>query len=272
MESNMPPPDDVNIGTLTRSMLDRAAWRAESVFPATQNWADEVERILCFLDVQGVLDDLFPRLCARESERDGALAEARAGFFFVRNGFRILRWQPEEVQGRPGDLEIQWRDLEPIFVEVKGPGWQGELSQEELSGGRQHLPKDINAEARAIDPSERVAFAVRKALPKLACNRINLVAVVDDLFISPTEIPTQLLGNRLSRVLAEPQCLSVAGVFMLNPVSYGGDVEYRTYFVPNASADRHLPDAVSAGFLADNLKPHGPRWARADRDAIAETP
>jgi hypothetical protein len=47
--------------------------------------------------------------------------------------------------------------------------------------------------------------------------------------------------------------------------SYGGDIEYRTNFVPNANAERRLPDAVSTGFLANNLNPHGPRWARTDR-------
>ena len=260
----MPPPDDVNLGSLTRTMLDRAAWRMASVFPATQNWADEVERILCFLDVQGVLDSFLPRLCARENERDGAMAEARTGFFLARNGFRILRWEPEEVRNRPGDLDIQWRDSEPIFVEVKGPGWEGELSQDALEAGRQHLPKYINAEARAIDPSERVAFAVQKALPKLAATRVNLVVVVDDLFMSPTEIPKSILNGRLERVLADPQYRVVAGIFMLNPVSYGGDVEYRTHFVPNANAERRLPEAVNKGFLADNRNPHGPRWARTD--------
>lgn len=258
------PPDDVNLGPITRSILDHAAWGAKSVFPSTQNWADEVERVLCFLEAQGVLDDFLPRLCARETERDAALAEARMGFFFARNGFRILRWEPEEVPDRPGDIDIQWRDTEAIFVEVKGPGWEGELSKEALDAGRQHGPKYINAEARAIDPSERVAFAVKKALPKLAPSRINLVAVVDDLFMSPTEIPRVILDHRLNLVLAEPQCRVLAGIFLMNPVSYsGGDgVEYRTYFVANVNAERRLPDAVVAGFLASNLNPQVPRWAR----------
>ena len=140
---------------------------------------------------------------------------------------------------------------------------EGELSQEALDAGRRHLPKFINAEARVIDPSERVAFAVHKALPKLATSRINLITVVDDLFMSPTEIPTSILNDRLNRVLSEPCCRVVAGIFMLNPVSYGSEVEYRTCFVPNANAERRLPDAVTSGLLAGNLNPHGPRRQRA---------
>lgn len=162
----MPPPDGVNLGPLTRGVLDGAVWREESQFPASQVWADEVERVLSFLRAQDVFARFLPRLRARE--REGALAEARAAFFLHRNGFRILRWESEEVPNHPGDLEIQWQEGERVFVEVKGPGWEGELTAEERRDGRTRLPKYINAEARAIEPTERVLYAVQKALPKLA--------------------------------------------------------------------------------------------------------
>jgi hypothetical protein len=248
------PRDDVTLGSLTRVMLGRASWGAESAFPSTQKWADEVERVLRFLDVQGVLDGFLPRLCGREAERDGALAEARMGFFFSRNGFRILRWEPVEVLNRPGDLDIQWGDTEPIFVEVKGPGWEGELSQEAREAGRLNAPKYVNAEARFVDPVERVEYAINKALPKFASSRVNLVAVVDDLFFSPTEIPAVILNGRLKRFYADPQYRVVAGVFLMNPVSHvhASEVEYRSHFVPNENAMKHLPDVVATGFLASN--------------------
>jgi len=166
------------------------------------------------------------------------------------------------AENRPGDLDIKWRDTEPIFVEVKGPGWKGELSQEALDSGRQRRPKYINAEARAVDPAERVEYAVTKALPKLAEGRINLLAVVDNLFFSPTEIPTAILNDRVNRVLAKAPYRVVAGVFLMNAVSYGSDVEYRTYFIQNPNAIKRLPGAVSSGLLTGNLNPHGPRRAR----------
>jgi hypothetical protein len=107
------------------------------------------------------------------------MAEARAAFFFHRNGFQILRWEPEEVPDHPGDLDIQWQESEPIFVEVKGPDWEGELTEAERVAGRTSLPKYINAEGRAIVPQERVLYAITRALPKLAEQRANLVVVVD---------------------------------------------------------------------------------------------
>ncbi|MBI4493210.1 MAG: hypothetical protein HY690_10510 [Chloroflexi bacterium] len=98
------PPEKVALGRLTQVILDQAVWRAKDEFPAHQPWADELERILAFLEAQGQFERFRSRLYARE--RDGALAEARAAFYFHRNGFRILGWEPEEVPGIPGDIEV----------------------------------------------------------------------------------------------------------------------------------------------------------------------
>lgn len=258
----MPPPDDVNLGPLTRMVVHRAEWRESSQYPASQAWADEAERLLAFLQAQDVLGRFLPRLCAREREKTAALAEARAAFFFYRNGFRILQWEPAEVPNRPGDLDIQWRDGEPMFVEVKAPDWEGELTDGERRHGRKNLPKYINSEGRAIAPHERVLYAINKALPKLVDHRANLVVVVDDLFVSPVEMPREYLSSFVAEHLTRPQCQLVGGVLLLNPVSYGGFVEYRKYFVPNVGAGRPLPDAVTKGLVAGNRDPDGPRWLR----------
>src|SRR5438034_6559839 len=148
----MPPPVAVDLGPLTRAVLARACWSESSEFPAHQSWADEVERVLSFLDAHDVFDRFLPRLTAIEWQ--GALEEARTAFFFFRNGFRITAWEPRAVPTRPGDLEIQWQDTESIFVEVKGPGWEGELTPEQIRAGRARKPKYIQAEARAVGPVE----------------------------------------------------------------------------------------------------------------------
>lgn len=258
----MPPPEEVKLGPLTRTVLDGAFWRAKSQYPASQVWADEAERLFAFLVTQCVFDRFLPRLRAREREKTAALAEARVGFFFHRNGFRILRWEPEEVPGHPGDLDIQWRDTEPIFVEVKGPDWEGELSEAERRTGRKGLPKYINAEARVIAPQERVLYAITRALPKLVERRANLIVVVDDLFVSPLYLTKDYLTRALVNGLADPTCRSVGGVFLLNPVSYGDFVEYRKYFAPNVGAAHPLPDVVKEGLAAGNNDPQGPRWMK----------
>lgn len=258
----MPPPDEVKLGPLTRTVLNGAVWRDKSKYPAFQEWADEAERVFAFLEAEGVFERFLPRLRAREREKTAALAEARAGFFFKRNGFRILRWEPEEVPDHPGDVDIQWRESEPIFVEVKGPDWEGELTETERRASRKNLPKYISAEGRWIAPQDRVLYAITKALPKLAERRTNLVVIVDDLFMSPVEMPKDHLTSVVANGLADPACRFVVGVFLLNPVSYGNFVEYRKYFIPNVGATHPLPDVVREGLAAGNSDPQGPRWLR----------
>jgi len=137
----MPPPSAVALGPLTRTLLDESVWSAESHFPARQEWADDTERVLTFLRDEGALEGFRARLRAREWE--GAFSEARVGFFLWRNGFRILKWEPRAVADRPGDIDVQYEQTEPLFVEVKGPGWEGELTDEERKRGRNSQPSTL---------------------------------------------------------------------------------------------------------------------------------
>jgi len=246
----MPPPADVHLGPRTRMLINRSVWSASSVFPSGQEWADDTERILGFLEAQGVLDAFLPRLLAREWE--GAFAEARVGYFFKRNGFKILNWEPMEVPDRPGDIDIQWMDTEPIFVEVKGPGWEGELAAE-VRNDRKLLPKYINGEARVLDTTGPLVKAIHKAIPKFAAARANVVAIADDLFMSPLELPLDFLEAKIERHLSKAECVCVGGVLFLYPVKVvDRRLEYRHYFISNSAASRPLPDTVVQGLTAGN--------------------
>jgi hypothetical protein len=70
-----------------RRILDRAAWREESEFPASQDWADEAERVLSFLVVNGVFGHFLPAFLGRERQFKAALAEARTAFFSIAMDF-----------------------------------------------------------------------------------------------------------------------------------------------------------------------------------------
>jgi hypothetical protein len=216
----MPPPLNVELGPLTRTVLDRSVWREDSQFPAWQEWADETERILSFLVAQGQFERFLPRLRARE--REGAFAEIRFAYFLHCNGFRILQWEPEGVSGRPGDLEVDWRGTGAIFIEVKGPGWEGELSPEERAKGRLAKGKNVDMEVRSVDSIGPVLYAIDKSLPKFAKDRCNLVAVVDDLFTSPTGVPLGWLTASIEKHLASPTYACVGGVFLMRAELYGG--------------------------------------------------
>ena len=241
----MPPPKNVKLGPKTRKILEGSVLYDKDEFPAHQAWADETESILSFLEEQKQYDRFLPRL--RAKERAAAIAEARTGYYFNQNGFRILQWEPEVVPGNPGDLEIAHQDSDSVFLEVKYPGWGGELTDEEIQSGRAKLPKYINAEARSINPVERVLYSVGKALPKFESGRANVVVAVDDLFVSPLESPSVFVSGRLARELLNPLYASVSGVFLLNSVLFDSEVKYRAGFVPGSG--RELPPDVITKFL-----------------------
>ena len=221
-------------------------------FPAFQSWADDFESILAFLESQGEFDRFRNRLCARE--RYGALAEARAGFYFHRNGFQIPRWEPEEVPGVPGDLEIAWPDTEPIFLEVKCPSWQGELSEGERDS-RIKQPKYID-ESRAVDPMERVIYVVGKSLPKFSPTCVNLAVVVDNLFMSPLSLSLNRVYGRIARELADIRYAAVSGVLLINPEKFvhRAEVEYRVLLIPGHG--KPLPEPVITDLLKRGRSGH----------------
>lgn len=125
------PPDGVRIGTLVSSVMDGAQWRGRNAFPSSQLWADEVERVLSFTVARGQFDMYLPRLRGRWKEFASALAELRVAFYLDRNQFRVTGWEPIGAQGTKGEFLVTGPSRISTFLEVKSPGWEGELSDEE---------------------------------------------------------------------------------------------------------------------------------------------
>jgi hypothetical protein len=147
--------------------------------------ADEAERLFSFAESRGVFDVYLPELTGRStSQRDSALSELRVAFYFDRNGFRVSDWRPVGNPPKEGEFTIVGPDGESIFVEVKSPGWESELSQAERISGRTKQEKYLNGEGRTAANDEAITFAVDKAYGKFSDRLRNLLVVVDDLFIS----------------------------------------------------------------------------------------
>src|SRR5258708_2943895 len=89
-------PPDVRLGPLTRRLLFGARWRGADAFPAWQIWADDVERVLAFLDREGRFEVFLSVIqnVRTPQHRDACLAEARGAFYLTRNGFRVVAWEP----------------------------------------------------------------------------------------------------------------------------------------------------------------------------------
>jgi hypothetical protein len=177
-------PNGVRFGPLTSSIWEGAAWMTQDEFPSSQLWADEIERILSYVQAQGKFEYYLGALRGNANQRDSAIAELRVAFYFHRNQFPVIEWKPAGENGNEGEYLIRSPEFENIFVEVKAPGWEGELSQKERESGRIRLGKHIDREARAIAPWERIQFAIDKAYKKFMSSSRNLLIIADDLFVS----------------------------------------------------------------------------------------
>jgi len=230
-------PKDVIIGPLTQYIFNGASWKDIDNFPSNQMWADNVECVLSHLKSHNQLERFLPMLRGKLTQRDSALAEARTSYFFSNKGFKIISWEPAGDSNSLGEFEIQWESTTPIFVEVKGPRWEGELNQNERNHRKQE-GKYKNGEVRSLDTIGKVTKAIEKAVTqrKFAEGKPNLLVVsTSNLFVSPTELSKKIVGPKVQAAMKSFNSLS--GVLMHDVICKGGFIDYGTFFVKNCNAD-----------------------------------
>ncbi len=249
--------EHVIFGPLTKAMCHDASWAGKDEFPSSQEWADEIERVLSFLEAQGQFERYLPMFRGKLTQRDGALAEARVAFFFHRNGFKIISWEPQGASSQLGEFEVQWNSLHPIFVEVKGPRWEGELSEDELNGPRRHQPRYINAEVRWIDSIGKVIAAANKAASKFRSDRPNLLVVVGYLlFVSPGDLPRRIVEPKITSALSDSCFKNIGGLLIFDFAYNTKTISYNAAFIENITANAlcKIPKDVANGLLMANEK------------------
>ena len=243
----------LRLGRLTKVVANGARWIGQDDWPSGQVWADEVEQLLQHLDCHDRFETVLPNLRGDNRQRNSAIAEARVAFWFCRNGFKITQWEPK-VTNQPGDLEVCWQAGTPIFVEIKQPTWESELSEKERDEGRKRKPRFIHAEARSFDSDGVVRYAAEKSLGKLANDRPNLVVVAENTFVSPLDGAGH---ESISFWLDDPKYDRIGAIMCFDVVQWAGNekIEYRTLFVENpraAGKPWQIPAAVTEGLFVGN--------------------
>lgn len=251
------PPDGVRIGPLVSTVMNGARWRSQNAFPSSQIWSDEVERVFGFADARSQFGKYLPRLRGRWKEFGSALAELRVAFYLDRNQFRVTTWEPTGARGVRGEGEFEVTGPSGIstFVEVKSPGWEGELSEEELRSGRKNRPKYLYCEGRAVAPWERVQFEVGKAYKKFVPTNPNLLVIADDLLVSLRHGTDLQLGQALHRkstngCFIDNRYENLGGVAAFWYVCDGHQVWYEMQLClnPNALKSSAIPDDMQRAF------------------------
>jgi hypothetical protein len=243
----------VSLGQLTAKVCAAARWRGQDEFPAWQVWADEVEELLRFAVSAGQFDRFFSRLTASRTQRDEALEELRVALFFYKNGFPITAWEPPGAGGTVEEFCLGTPGSPDTFVEVKSPGWESELSAQEIAAGRPKQEKHRHIEGRAVAPWQSVRAAIRKAYPKFTATGPNLLVIADDLFVNLTEwgdLPANMaLYANHTRLDGEAGCfagsafenLGGLGLFCAKPMDSGVQYVFRLYDNPKALRTVELP-------------------------------
>ena len=246
--------------TLSERLLCEARWK--DPYPAHDEWAVELEELLQFLLAQSRLDAFWPRLTGpRPQERDDALQEIRIARFLDANGYPVVLWEPPGNGNYIGEFSVG-KFSPSVFVEIKSPGWEAELSKEEREVGRAKEPKYQEQELRGgpDGPWQPIRQSIRKAYPKFRSDQPNLLVIADDRFMSLTEwgnlAPEQALFIR-STALGEFGYFTtnlfenLGGIALFSALNYvEGGLQYKFTLYPNpmARAETALPTAFVKSF------------------------
>ena len=252
----------IRLGRLGEIVCSGARWTDEDRYPGWQVWADELERLCVFLEVQREFDRFLPRLRdQRREHRNAALGEIRAAFVLANAGFQITAWEPVAIPGRPGDLEVVTEDdATRIFVETKAPTWQGEVwkdgtRDEHFKRDRVKKEKYLAFEGGPVGPVVTpMDIICDNAVPKLADDRPNLVVIADDMKVSPVGVPG--LDEQINEITRGSGFEKVGAFMFIDPDPVGEDVIYRIQYVEHASAlpSVRLPEAAAKLLAAEETR------------------
>ncbi len=168
---------------MARKLISPARWT--DAYPAWPAWSRELDVLLRFADETGLLGNVPVKLRQRNHQRDEALNELRVAYWFHHMNFPIVQWEPPGLNGKVGEYLIQ-AGADKVFVEIKSPGWESELSDAERLAGRTHQPKYQGIGGGAFGNWQAVhrCIASPKTYPKFAPTQPNLLVIADDLMVT----------------------------------------------------------------------------------------
>jgi hypothetical protein len=176
------------LGSLAAGKLKSNPW--SDGYPALQADVEELEALLSFAQAEGRIDLFVARLQGKRAQRDETLNELRLGLHFKSIRYRIVEWEPLGNNGKRGEYSVTHNGVDVIFVEVKSPGWEGELTPQERLAGRTKKPKYIPEERRGGPHAlwQQIRACITRAYPKFAPDKRNLLVIADD-FRAPPDRP-----------------------------------------------------------------------------------
>jgi hypothetical protein len=253
---------------LSERLLHEARWAGKDAYPAHLEYSIELEGLLGFIQGHNQLSSFWPRLSSpRTQERDDALQEIRVARFLTAHGFPVSRWEPPGNGNLIGEFSVQALPAPEIFVEIKSPGWEGELTQEQRDAGRAKQEKYQNLEGGAVGPAQKIRMSMPKAYPKFLSTQPNLLVIADDLFVPlatwgdlPAEqalfLKSTILEGEAGYFTARNfENLGGVALFKVElPVGKGLQYEFLLYPNPIARTETALPAKFLETFPRSNIR------------------
>lgn len=214
-------------------------------FSVNNRKKSEINRWLEFVNNSGNLNKFLSRLRSNKKLQSKTLSELFSGYFINDIlGYKLLDWNCGTINGKNVDFII--RDGEQkVYCEVKAPGWDMELTQDERLNGRKDRAKYLSGDVRHVAPWKAIRHHVKKSYDKFLPSEINILIVHDDLFLSLLEIPSQIdialfddskiYGNESGYFLSS-RFKFLSGILFLH-LDYRRKIEYQARYVSNNNAD-----------------------------------
>ena len=244
------------LGPVARRLVSPDRWT--DAYPATPEWAKELDVLLRFADAHGRLPNFVPRLEQRNHNRDEALNELRVAYWLDQNGFPILQWEPPGLNGMVGEYIASSIEGVPVFVELKSPGWEGDLTEAEQRAGRTKQPKFREGDGGAFGNWQpiRRCIASSKTYPKFAPTQPNLLVISDDLQVSLSDSPEHVEialyaehnGYGETGYFTSSRFENIGGLGIFQAVKFlgrdGVEYEFKLFDNPFALSSTKLPDSL----------------------------
>lgn len=177
---------------LLHCVVQGARWAGEDQFPGSVG-PDLYEEWLQFIACKGELGRFHHRLhTSTKEQRDETFAEIGCAYFLEKKlGFPIIGWEPPGVDGKKGEFHVVLPDSRQMFVEVKSPGWEAEITRSEpdaAAAARLAQPKYLGVEAFFYGAEAPIGAAVKKAYGKFPDTTPTLLLIFDDERVPLTEM------------------------------------------------------------------------------------
>lgn len=185
-------PIDPSRHPLLHCVAQGAAWAGQDQFPGSVG-ADVFEAWLQFIACKGELGRFHHRLqTSTKEQRDETFTEIGCAYFLEKKlGLPIIGWEPPGVAGKKGEFLVALPDGHRMFVEVKSPGWEAEITRTEpatVAAARLSQPKYPGVEAFFYSAEPPIVTAVKKAYGKFPDTTPTLLLIFDDERVPLTEM------------------------------------------------------------------------------------